>query len=202
MRFIANLKNALCCQRVALRGSSWFSRGSQPRIFISCSRTLVWLLAGLSLPVLPTNAQAPTLPAGHEQSLFAETDLKQAWQAATQAGQPLLVMFTSHRCRYCQKMLSETYGHPSIQQLLAGRAITVLAHSQDYRDLTRKLGVRGYPTSLLISPQGEVLELMPGYIEPHAFAQRIGPLLADPEHRHVAAAPRREEPTAERELCK
>ena len=59
---------------------------------------------------------------------------------------------------------------------------TVLAHSRDYRELVQKLGVRGYPSTLLVSPQGEVLDFMEGYVEARAFADRVYPLL----HRRTA----------------
>ena len=52
-----------------------------------------------------------------------------------------------------------------------------MAHSDDYAALIKKLGIRGYPSSLLISPEGEVLDFIEGYLEPKAFAGRVGPLL-------------------------
>jgi len=89
----------------------------------------------------------------------------------------MLVMFTSDNCRYCKKMLAETYGHPGIQQMLAGRTQTVLAHKDDYEGLVKRLGIRGYPSSVLISPKGDVLDFMEGYVAPRDFALRISPLL-------------------------
>ena len=74
-------------------------------------------------------------------------------------------------------MLAETYGHPAIEQMLAGHTQTVLAHASDYPDLVKRLGIRGFPSSVLISPRGDVLDFMPGYVPPKEFAQRVVPLL-------------------------
>ncbi len=109
--------------------------------------------------------------------LFSQTSIEKGWQQATQLQQPMLVMFTSDNCRYCKKMLTQTYGHPAIQQMLAGNTQTVLAHADEYRGLVKKLGIRGYPSSVLISPQGDVLEFIEGFVPPKDFAKRVSPLL-------------------------
>jgi thioredoxin-related protein len=118
-------------------------------------------------------------PAATTQSppLFTQTSIEKGWQAATDRQQPMLVMFTSDNCLYCKKMLAETYGHPGIQQMLANNTQTVLAHAGDYQALVKKLGVRGYPSSVLVAPNGEVLEFMQGYVPAKDFAQRISPIL-------------------------
>ena len=110
-------------------------------------------------------------------TLFTHKNVEQAWKAAAVGRKPLVVMFTSDNCIYCKKMLKKTYRHPTIEKMLLGNTETVLAHANQYRDLVKKLGIRGYPTTMIISPDGKVLELMPGYVEPKAFAQRIHPIL-------------------------
>jgi len=125
----------------------------------------------------PAVAQ-PTQPAQvRKPKLFSQTSIEKGWKSATQRKQPMLVMFTSDNCRYCKKMLAETYGHPKIEQLLAGRTQTVLAHADDYEALVKKLGIRGYPSSVLVSPTGDVLDFMEGYVPPEDFAKRVVPLL-------------------------
>ncbi len=119
--------------------------------------------------------------------VFDHTTVEAAWKEATDHRRPLLVMFTSDNCTYCRKMVADTYSNPQIRQLLRGRTESVMAHSDDYAALIKKLGIRGYPSSLLISPEGEVLDFIEGYLEPKAFAQRVGPLLDQPL-RHVGSS--------------
>ena len=130
--------------------------------------------------------------------LFVQTNVDKVWKVAATEQKPLLVMFTSQQCMFCQKMLAETYGHPGIERLLQGRTKTVLAHSKDYRELTKKLGIRGYPTTLLISPKGKVLDVMEGFVPPKDFAQRVGPILAAQARQNVAQSAALAKPTAER----
>jgi thioredoxin-related protein len=86
-------------------------------------------------------------------------------------------MFTSDGCMYCEKMLNETYRNPAIERMLTQSTETVLAHSRDYKALAKKLGVRGYPCTLLVSPEGQVLDFMEGYVDAKAFADRVYPLI-------------------------
>ena len=130
--------------------------------------------------------------------LFTQTSVEKAWKSATSRQTPMLVMFTADNCKFCKKMLNETYGHPGIQRMLSGRTETVLAHANNYRDLTKKLGVRGYPTTLLVSPKGEVLDFMQGFVEPRDFAERVGPILASQKPRTLASATAASHETTER----
>ncbi len=150
-------------------------------------------LAVLAFASLTQLAQAapPRLP-----RLFTETSIEKGWQQATQQQRPMLVMFTSDSCIYCKKMLAETYGHPAIQRMLAGNTQTVLAHADDYPGLVKKLGIRGFPSSVLVSPQGDVLDFLEGFVPPKEFAKRVSPLLK--EHARQARASNSPQQTRER----
>lgn len=139
---------------------------------IASTLTLALLFLGSSLQAEPTRVPEP-LPKG----LFAHATLEQAWRSSVATNKPLLVMFTSDRCMYCTKMLKETYHNPTIEKMLSEHTQSVLAHSNDYRELVKKLGVRGYPSTLLISPQGEVLDYMEGFVDAPTFAARVYPVL-------------------------
>src|SRR5690606_2157091 len=108
-------------------------------------------------------------------AVFTHATLDRAWQSTVENQRPLLVMFTSDNCAYCVKMVRETYRHPSVERLLTGRTEGVLAHASDNQALVSRLGIRGYPTSMLVSPRGEVLMVVEGFLDAEAFAQRLGP---------------------------
>lgn len=136
------------------------------------------------LPSAPAVQRAPVArraparrPAAKQPGLFTETSIEKAWQQATVRQRPMLVMFTSNNCMYCKKMLKETYSHPAIRRMLAANTETVLAHAKDYPALVKRLGITGFPTSLLISPQGKVLTAIPGFVPPQDFAQQVTPAL-------------------------
>jgi thioredoxin-related protein len=135
------------------------------------------LAAGLALLVTtaactvesPASTPLATTPA----VLFQHETVGLAWLAAADRKRPLVIMFKSDRCPHCDRMLAETYAHPQIRQFLYDNAETALAHSRDYADLVKRLGIRGYPTTLVISAEGQIVDSVEGYVEPVEFARRI-----------------------------
>jgi thioredoxin-related protein len=117
-----------------------------------------------------------------QQALFAHTTLDRAWKTAVEHQRPMLVLFSTESCHYCTKMLAETYSHPKVQQLLRGHVEMVKVNAQEYPALIERLGIRGYPTTLLVSPKGNVLDAVEGFAPAATFADRIGPLLKAEAH--------------------
>ena len=140
----------------------------------------------------------PTVRAAkpREGRLFSQTSIEKGWKLAKRQQRPMLVMFTSNNCKYCKKMLAETYSHPAIERMLDANTQTVLAHADNYEGLVKKLGIRGYPSSVLVSPKGDVLDLVEGFMPPKEFAKRVGPLLK--EHSRQARVERLSKGTAGR----
>lgn len=144
----------------------------------------------------PAQAQTGRTPQSAKPALFSQTSIEKGWKQATAHQQPMLVMFTSDNCLYCKKMLAETYRHPAIEQMLSTNTQTVLAHADNYQALVKKLGIRGYPSSVLVSPKGDVLDFMEGFVSPQDFAKRVQPLLR--AHARQARAPNTAKQTTER----
>jgi thioredoxin-related protein len=124
-----------------------------------------------------TNADTLARPGSKKNELFSHSNLQQAWQTAVTKKRPLLVLFTTEKCHYCEKMMAETYRHPAIIRLLRENAETVKVDARHYSDLVEQLGIRGFPTTLLVSPEGKTLEVIQGYTNAKTFAQRMSPLL-------------------------
>src|SRR5262245_36221902 len=99
---------------------------------------------------------APTRTASAPAILFSHPTVDAAWNAAHARHRPLVVMFTSDNCPYCVRMLNETYADPAIRSLLGERAETVLAHASQYRELIQRLGIHGFPTSVVVSADGQI----------------------------------------------
>jgi thioredoxin-related protein len=135
------------------------------------------LAAGLALLVTTAactvESPASTSTATTSAVLFQHQTVELAWRVAADRKRPLVIMFKSDRCPHCDRMLAETYAHPQIRQFLYDHAETALAHSRDYTDLVKRLGIRGYPTTLVISAEGQIVDSVEGFLEPGEFAKRI-----------------------------
>jgi thioredoxin-related protein len=144
-------------------------------------KKLAFSLMTLAVFAVAVAAQAETHHAhAAPEGVFDHKTVEDAWKVAIEKKKPLLVMFTSNNCTFCRKMIADTYSNQGVKELLRGRTESVMAHADDYAALIKKLGIRGYPSSLLISPEGEVLDFMEGYVDPQAFSKRVGPLLDRP----------------------
>jgi thioredoxin-related protein len=151
------------------------------KTFVVTAIAIVFLAAGIAgaenqHPAQQSAHHGHAAPAG----VFDHKTVEEAWKSAIEKKKPLLVMFTSNNCTFCRKMIADTYSNQSIKDLLRGKTESVMAHSDDYAALIKKLGIRGYPSSLLISPEGEVLDFMEGYVAPQEFAKRVTPILERP----------------------
>ena len=128
-------------------------------------------------PFTTVSAQPAAPSEASPKDIFTNRSIEQAWRTSVARKKPLLVMFKSERCMYCTKMLKETFGHPAIKRWLGAHTETVLADAEIYKVLVQRLGIRGYPTTLVVSPQGKVQDIIEGYVDPDELAERVGPFL-------------------------
>ncbi len=137
-------------------------------------------LALFSLLVVSTPAafaEGGILGARRQHPIFTHHTLQKAWQAAVSRRRPMLVLFSTDGCHFCTKMMAETYSQPEVQRMLHGHVEGVKVNAQKNPDVVARLGIRGYPTTLLVSPEGNVMDAIEGFASAKTFTSRIGPLL-------------------------
>ena len=94
---------------------------------------------------------------------------EQQSRAAANGEKPLLIDFAAEWCIPCREMDHTTYVHPDVVRE-AGRFHMVKADLTDENDVTAELmekyQVKGVPTVILFSPQGDEAHRMVGYVGP------------------------------------
>lgn len=96
-----------------------------------------------------------------------------AWQAAKTNRKPLLLFITMRGCSYCEKMNKNTYSNPQVIGDLRQSFVAVSVEVSRYPTLVEKLNVDSFPTTVILSPQGRVLDLIDGYVGPQELRQRL-----------------------------
>lgn len=96
-----------------------------------------------------------------------ETDFKKASSAARASGKYIMLDFSgSDWCGWCIKLEKEVFSQDTFKDFAEKNLVCVLVDfprkkkqtrelKQQNRDLATKYGIRGYPTIIILSPDGE-----------------------------------------------
>jgi thioredoxin-like negative regulator of GroEL len=147
------------------------------------------LWAATSVPLPPEPAQSAAAPAPKlakalvpaprlRHGVFRFTSYPAAWTAAQKTNRPILVFVTSQSCPHCTKMLGETYQRAAVRQFVADSFETVFVDRTEQPELAAKLRVRWYPTTLVVGPDNQVIDMIEGYVDSASFARRLQTSLA------------------------
>jgi hypothetical protein len=70
-------------------------------------------------------------------------------------------------------MIGETYQQPKIKRFVGVSFETVYVDRAEQPELAAKLQVRWFPTTIVVSPDNQVLDVIEGYVDPATFALRL-----------------------------
>ncbi len=105
--------------------------------------------------------------------LFRHGSYPTAWKAAQQSNRPILIFVSMPNCPHCVKMIDQTYHRPEVEQVVRGSFETVYAGRQSHAQLVRRLQIKWYPTTILVSPSNKVLDKIEGYVDAKSFGRRL-----------------------------
>ena len=112
-------------------------------------------------------------------------DYSAARREATETGRPLLFDFGTEACMWCRKLDATTFRDPKVVKLLNERFIPVKIDANKEAKLTAALKVESFPTLVLASASGKVLDRHEGY----ADVAQLTTLLSKAPVRPAAAQP-------------
>lgn len=104
-----------------------------------------------------------------------------ALEEARQQDRPVLVDVYTNWCSWCKKMDRDVYGDATVQELMEKHFVSVKLNAESTtthqvngrtvseRDIAKGHGVTGYPTTLFLTPDGEPITVLPGYIPKETF---------------------------------
>ncbi len=126
---------------------------------------MVLLLLGLSLPGLVSIIRGPA----PTPDLFAKGyTLDQANEISAQTGKPVLVLATADWCAPCQKLKRGTLTDPQVAAWIGEHTVPVYLEEGTNRDEIASLGVRAYPTTMLLRA-GRVVSAIEGGADPEHY---------------------------------
>lgn len=132
-----------------------------------------------SQEAMPVEARVETeIPELKPRILFQCKSYPEVWQAAQTSNRMILVYVSMPRCVYCDKMKQHTYCRTDVRNLLLDSCETLSVCRSTHPELVRKLHVKLYPTTLLVSPNNKVLDVIEGYVDAKVLRRRVKTQLA------------------------
>ncbi len=133
------------------------------------STLIIVLLIALALPnvISLLRGPAPT------PDVFADAyTLTQARAMSAEQGKPVLVLATADWCAPCQSLKRGALADATVIELIRSQTIPVYLEDGTNREEISSLGVRSYPTTLILE-NGQVTAILEGGASPSAYAKAI-----------------------------
>ncbi len=109
-------------------------------------------------------------------------NIQEAKAAALDEDRLLVVFVTSGKCKFCTKMKRSTLANAGVIAEIDAHFVAVAGDAQGAA-LVAKPRVTAFPTTLLLAPDGKVLDRIKGYVSASELKQRLSVA-----HRRVSAA--------------
>ncbi len=107
------------------------------------------------------------------ESIQWRDNLTEAQEEAKKANQPLLLEFHLDGCPHCNRLATETYQDPGVIKAVNEGFIPVRLEGCGHMDLVQKYEVRGAPTTLLFSPDGQEKHRFVGFEAPEEYLKEL-----------------------------
>lgn len=149
------------------------------RAFLSGAILTLGPFAGLShaAEVVGAIAPQPGMRAAARPALrhgvFKFSSYPAAWTAAQSSSRPILVFATSPNCPHCVRMISDSLRAPPVCRFLNESFETVYSDRFEQPELVAKLGVRRFPTTFIVGPDNQVIDVLEGYVDAKTLAARL-----------------------------
>lgn len=112
-------------------------------------------------------------PAAEEATILWYSDPAEAHQLARQRHVPMLLLVTMDGCFYCAKMKRSTYRDQVVAADIRRHFVAARIDAKKHVKLAQELGVKVYPTTVIISPDYKVMDVIRGYVDARHLRQRM-----------------------------
>jgi thioredoxin-related protein len=96
----------------------------------------------------------------------AAAGLEEGFQIAQQENKPVMIYFWAIWCQYCARFQTNTLGNPEVKKILEEDYVLVSMDLDIDREVAQQYRVSYPPYLVFMDPKGNVLETIPGAVEP------------------------------------
>ena len=100
-------------------------------------------------------------------------DWASAYKDSQCRSRPILMFFTMKHCYSCEKMSKDTYSDEDIQRELESQFVLASINLEEHPEFVKRLRIRSFPTTVIMSTDNKVLDCMQGYVGPEKLRTRL-----------------------------
>jgi len=89
---------------------------------------------------------------------------RRAAESSKETSRPVMLYVTADYCGYCRKLEKETWADSTVAKLVNERFIPLKVDGTREQRLVKTLEIDGFPAVIILSPEGEVLGRVDGYV--------------------------------------
>lgn len=115
------------------------------------------------LPNKPARPDVSVRGTGLRAGIQWRTDLRAANQESMETGLPILMKLSADWCGACQRMKHQTFADPALADVVNDGFIPIEIDIDRHESLARQLRIESIPTTLVISPDGEIVARQVGF---------------------------------------
>lgn len=98
-------------------------------------------------------------------------NLETARRASVATGRPMLIVFGGQHCVFCKKLDKEVFAHPVVAKYINTAFIPVHLDFEKNVRAAKVLEVKSLPTSVILSPEADLLGSIEGFVQTREFAE-------------------------------
>ncbi len=114
-----------------------------------------------------------------QQPIRWEASLENAQRLATQTNRLVLIEFWTTWCVVCRRMDAEVYSQPSVAAEIATDYVPVKINAEYFPATANRFGVSAVPTVVILTPNGQVLEVIRGGLPASQYLARLTQVAAN-----------------------
>ena len=98
---------------------------------------------------------------------------EQAAELAQRTGRPILIYVRSENCMYCDKMQKDVWQDPATVNIIMHEFIPLKLTREENKEAVEAMKVKGYPSTLVFSPERTYISRIDGYVNSHKLLDEI-----------------------------
>jgi thioredoxin-related protein len=110
---------------------------------------------------------------GLAQEVEWRPDYAAARREAAAKNRPLMIDFGTEHCFFCKKLDSVVFHEPAIVSLLNERFVSLRVDAEREVRLAQDLNIQNYPTVVLATAEGRILDVQVGFLEAAPFQDKL-----------------------------